>query len=61
MFQWWLDLPWWLRYGVALGLLLISTLLFFFANTVWPWGWVAGGVLLVFSSPSDSEKNGYKF
>lgn len=56
---WWGGLPPWLRYGVALLLLAISTGLYFFANRIWPWGWVAGVVLLLAAGPSEAEKKGY--
>lgn len=59
-FEWWTDLPAWLRFGVALALLALSTVLWF-TGRFWPWGWAAGGVLLLFSGPSDSEKKGYHF
>jgi hypothetical protein len=52
-------LPWYLRAGVALVFLLISTVLWFGANRFWPWGWVVGAVLLVFSFPNSAEKKGY--
>ena len=58
MFGWWVGLPWPLRVGVALVCLLISTALWF-TGTFWPWGWVIGPVLLLFSFPSNSEKKGY--
>ena len=57
---WWSGLPWWLRYGVAFLLLGISTA-FFFMGKIWPWGWAVGGVLLLFSGKSESEKKGYRF
>ena len=60
-FEWWADLNPWARYGVSLLFLGISTGLFFFADTVWPWGWVVGGILLCFSGKSHAEKNGYDF
>jgi hypothetical protein len=47
-----------LRFGVAGMFLLLSTLLWF-TGTFWPWGWVVGVVLLIFSFPSASEKKGY--
>ncbi len=58
--EWWSGLSPWLRYGVAVFFLLISTGLWF-AGTFWPWGWGVGVVLLLFSGPSDSEKKGYRF
>lgn len=48
MFEWWEDVPVWLRLTLSLGLLAISTVVFF-AGYFWPWGWAIGGVLLVFS------------
>jgi hypothetical protein len=44
--------------GLALVLLLISTILWF-CGYFWPWGWVVGGVLLLLSFPSDAQKKGY--
>ena len=58
-FEWWGGLPWGLRAGVALLFLLASTILWFM-GTFWPWGWVVGVVLLLFSFPSNSEKKGYQ-
>jgi hypothetical protein len=58
MFEWWAGLPWWLRLGVALIFLLISTILWF-NDQFWPWGWAVGGILLVLSFPSSSERKGY--
>ena len=60
MFDWWIDLPPWLRYGVAVAFLAVSTVLWF-VGYFWPWGWVVGLVLLMFAGPSDSEKKGYRF
>jgi hypothetical protein len=57
---WWADQSAWLRYGVALLLIALSTVLFF-AGRIWIWGWVVGVVLLLFSGPSSSEKKGYRF
>ena len=61
MIDWWTGLSPWLRYGVAVFFLLVSTILFFAFNTFWPWGWGIGAVLLIFAGPSDSEKKGYRF
>lgn len=60
MLDWWCDLPWWLRYGFALLMLLISTILFF-CGIFWPWGWAMGLILLLLSGRSQSEKDGYNF
>ena len=59
-FSWWADQSPWLRYGVALLLIAISTVLFL-AGRLWIWGWVAGLILLLFAGPSSSEKKGYRF
>lgn len=60
MFSWWSELPAWLRYGVALLLLGISTVLYF-SGVIWIWGWVAGTILLLIAGPSSTEKKGYRF
>lgn len=60
LLSWWSEQSAWLRYGVALILLTISTFLFF-AGTFWPWGWGIGVVMLLFAGPSDLEKKGYHF
>jgi hypothetical protein len=57
-FEWWADPPAWLRYGTALILLAISTILWF-SGRFWPWGWVAGIVLLLMAGPSKAENKGY--
>jgi hypothetical protein len=57
-FEWWAGLNPWIRFGVAVVLLLISTVLWL-AGQIWIWGWVAGGVLLLFCFPSDAERKGY--
>jgi hypothetical protein len=57
-FRWWAGLKTWLKVGVALLLLLVSTVLWF-TGRFWPWGWVAGVVLLLFSFPNDAQKRGY--
>jgi len=59
-FHWWSDQSPWLRYGVALALIGVSTGLYF-AGRLWIWGWMAGVLLLLFAGPSDSEKKGYRF
>jgi hypothetical protein len=59
MVRWWAGLPWRLRLGVALALLLLSTILWQVAGHFWPWGWAAGSVLLLYSFPSGPEKKGY--
>lgn len=57
----WSDLPPWSRYGAAIALILVSTLIYFLTGRIWIWGWIVGFVLLVFAGPSDSEKKGYRF
>jgi len=54
----WAGLSPWLRFGVALAFLLVSTGLWL-ADRFWPWGWAIGIVLLLFSFPSDAQKKGY--
>jgi hypothetical protein len=58
LIHWWAGLPWWLRLGVALAFLLLSTILWF-SGRFWPWGWAVGIALLIFSFPSGPEKKGY--
>ena len=58
LFEWWAGLSPWVRFGVSLLLLAASTILWF-AGYFFPWGWVAGVVLLLFSFPSRAEKKGY--
>ena len=58
MFDWWAELPWQLRAGVAVIFLLVSTGLWL-AGTFWPWGWMVGIVLLLLSFPSRMEKRGF--
>lgn len=57
--SWWYELPVLLRISVSLLLLAISTLMFF-SGVVWPWGWVLGGILLLFCG-AGSNKGGYNF
>jgi hypothetical protein len=59
-FNWWAEQSPWLRYGVALILIAISTIILL-AGRIWIWGWVAGVILLLFAGPSSSEKKGYRF
>jgi hypothetical protein len=71
LFEWWTGLPRWLRVGVALAFLTLSTILWlavphlpgFFPGwtigDVAALGWAIGFVLLVFSFPSKSERRGY--
>jgi hypothetical protein len=59
--HWWAGLDWWIRLSVAGFLLAVSTALWVFADRIWPWGWVAGLVLLLLGGRSDSEKKGYHF
>ena len=60
-FEWWGGQSPWLRYGVALFCLAISTTVLLLAGRIWPWGWVVGVILLFFAGPSASEKKGYNF
>jgi len=61
LIEWWAGLSPWLRFGVAGGLLLVSTILFLtgFSFRVSIWGWAIGFALLLFSFPSSAEKKGY--
>jgi hypothetical protein len=58
-FEWWGGLPWQLRIGVALLILVLSAIHWWIFQTFWPWGWAAGIVMLLFSFPSSSEWKGY--
>jgi hypothetical protein len=58
LYEWWAGLPWWLRLGVAVGCLLVSTVLLLFGR-FWPWGWAVGLVLLLLGFPNKSERRGY--
>ena len=56
------SVPWWVRLSLALILLVLAGLVFWYASI--RGGVVLGAigfVLLIFSSRSDSEKNGYNF
>jgi len=58
MFSWYTGLPWKLRMGVALAILLVAVgLLLAGYFSFWCWG--AGVVLFLFSFPNDAEKRGY--
>ena len=46
--DWYIGLPVWLKYGVAVLLLGISTAMYF-GGWFWPWGWGVGGVMLIFA------------
>lgn len=59
MLEWWIELPWWLRVGVGLILIGISTALYLFAHRFWPWGWAVGAVFVLFGFPSRTERQGY--
>jgi hypothetical protein len=60
LYEWFGAIPWWLRLGLALAFIGLSTALYF-GGYFWPWGRAVGLVLLLFSGPSDSEKKGYRF
>ncbi len=46
MLEWWIDLPKWLKYGVALAFLLVAALAWM-AGVFWPWAIGIGIVLLI--------------
>ena len=50
----WLGLPQWLRFTLAILLLGISTYLYF-EGTNWPWGWVLGAIFFAFAFMTDEE------
>ena len=60
LIDWWAGLTPWVRFLVPIALIAISTGLLL-AGILWIWGWLVGGILLLFSGPSDSEKKGYRF
>jgi hypothetical protein len=60
IWDWYVELPWYLRYGVGLLLIAASTLLLVFTGRIWFWGWVVGGIMLLFASRTQAEKNGYR-
>ncbi len=56
MISWLLDSPHWVRALIGLALLGVSTLLYF-GGTIWPWGWVVGGIILLAAIPSGGQKS----
>ncbi len=58
LFEWWGGLSPWIRFGVALLFLALSTILWFLGY-FFPWGWGVGIILLLFSFPTRAEKKGY--
>lgn len=58
LFEWYGGLSPWIRFGVALFFLLVSTVLWL-AGVFFPYGWGVGLILLVFAFPYRSEKKGY--
>jgi fucose permease len=60
MFDFWYELPFLLRIGLGLLLIGISTLIFFAADRIWPYGWIAGAIM-VLGSGAGGNKNGYNF
>ena len=61
LFDWWMDLSPWLRAGTAITLIVISLLLWLLTSKLFIGLLGTGIALLIFSGPSDSEKNGYHF
>jgi hypothetical protein len=60
MIGWWSGLSPWVRYGLAIFFLLLSTVMFFAFDWFWPWGWGVGAVLLLVAGRSAAEKKGYR-
>jgi hypothetical protein len=58
MFSWYTGLPWKLRLGLALAVLLVSTIILL-CGYFWIWGFGAGVILFLFAFPNDAEKRGY--
>ncbi len=50
MFEWWADLSWVAKLGLAGVFLAISSILWA-VGLFWPSGWAAGGILLLLSIP----------
>ncbi|MCU0688602.1 MAG: hypothetical protein MUE97_02515 [Phycisphaerales bacterium] len=59
LFEWWYEMPWWVRYGLALALILLSTFILL-AGRLWIWGWVVGFIMLALAGRSQGEKKGYR-
>ena len=62
MFDWWSELPGWLRVTTALALMVGGVLVAYFVSI--RAGFVmlgVGTVLVLIGGPSDSEKKGYRF
>ena len=57
--DWYVELPWYLRYGVGVLLIALSTVLLL-VGRVWIWGWILGAIALLFASRTQAEKNGYR-
>lgn len=58
IYEWLAGLNPWIKAGVGLLFLLISTMLWI-GGVFWPWGWFIGVVLIMISPPSDAQKKGY--
>jgi hypothetical protein len=56
--EWWAGQSTGLKVGVALLLLSVSTGLWW-SGRFWPWGWIAGVILLLLSFPSKARRKGY--
>ena len=62
MLDLWMDLPSWLRNGVAVLFLLAGALILYFASVRFGFALLGIGlVLLLVGEKSKSEKNGYRF
>jgi hypothetical protein len=60
MLDFWFDQRPLVRFGLSLIVLGVCAGIWF-AGWFWPYGWVIGGVMLLGSFPSSSEKSGYNF